>query len=99
MSRDQRMRDNWALLHALEEAGKRGAPVAVCFNLVRPKPRPRNACRLAPACRSRMHSLSTRGAPPCCHAAATHATPCKASPCAMRAPARPPTNPPPPHPS
>jgi deoxyribodipyrimidine photolyase len=35
MSRDQRMRDNWALLHALEEAGKRSAPAAVAFNLVR----------------------------------------------------------------
>lgn len=34
MSRDQRMRDNWALLHALEQAGKKGAPVAVAFNLV-----------------------------------------------------------------
>jgi hypothetical protein len=34
MSRDQRMRDNWALLHALEEAGKRSAPAAVAFNLV-----------------------------------------------------------------
>ncbi|GBF93049.1 CPD photolyase [Raphidocelis subcapitata] len=33
MSRDQRMRDNWALLHALEEAGKRSAPAAVAFNL------------------------------------------------------------------
>jgi hypothetical protein len=36
MSRDQRMRDNWALLHALEQAGKKGAPAAVAFNLVRP---------------------------------------------------------------
>ncbi|KAI8472372.1 MAG: class II photolyase [Monoraphidium minutum] len=34
MSRDQRMRDNWALLHALEQAGARGAPTAVAFNLV-----------------------------------------------------------------
>lgn len=34
MSRDQRMRDNWALLHALEQAGKKGAPAAVAFNLV-----------------------------------------------------------------
>jgi hypothetical protein len=34
MSRDQRMRDNWALLHALEEAGRRSAPAAVAFNLV-----------------------------------------------------------------
>ena len=28
------MRDNWALLHAIEQAGKTGAPVAVVFNLV-----------------------------------------------------------------
>ena len=34
MSRDQRMLDNWALLHAIEQAGKTGAPVAVVFNLV-----------------------------------------------------------------
>ena len=34
MSRDQRMRDNWALLHSIEQAGKTGAPVAVVFNLV-----------------------------------------------------------------
>lgn len=34
MSRDQRMRDNWALLHALEQASKSGAPTAVAFNLV-----------------------------------------------------------------
>ena len=35
MSRDQRVRDNWALLHAAEAAAKRGVPVAVAFNLVR----------------------------------------------------------------
>lgn len=35
MSRDQRVRDNWALLHAAAEASKRGVPVAVAFNLVR----------------------------------------------------------------
>lgn len=35
MSRDQRMRDNWALLHALEVARANGAPAAVAFNLVR----------------------------------------------------------------
>ena len=35
MSRDQRMQDNWALLHACEQAAKSGAPVAVAFNLVR----------------------------------------------------------------
>jgi deoxyribodipyrimidine photo-lyase len=34
MSRDQRVRDNWALLHAAAEASKRGVPVAVAFNLV-----------------------------------------------------------------
>ena len=34
MSRDQRMRDNWALLHALEQAKQSGAPTAVAFNLV-----------------------------------------------------------------
>lgn len=34
MSRDQRMRDNWALLYALEAAAKTGAPCAVAFNLV-----------------------------------------------------------------
>ena len=36
MSRDQRVRDNWALLHAAEVAAQRGVPVAVAFNLVRP---------------------------------------------------------------
>lgn len=35
MSRDQRVRDNWALLHAAELAAQNGAPVAVAFNLVR----------------------------------------------------------------
>jgi len=35
MSRDQRARDNWALLHAAELAVKSCAPVAVVFNLVR----------------------------------------------------------------
>ena len=34
MSRDQRMRDNWALLYALEQASKNKAAVAVAFNLV-----------------------------------------------------------------
>jgi hypothetical protein len=28
------MADNWALLHALEQAGTKQAPVAVAFNLV-----------------------------------------------------------------
>jgi len=35
MSRDQRMADNWALIHAAETAVKAGSPVAVAFNLVR----------------------------------------------------------------
>jgi deoxyribodipyrimidine photo-lyase len=34
MSRDQRVRDNWALLHACATANKSGVPVAVAFNLV-----------------------------------------------------------------
>jgi deoxyribodipyrimidine photo-lyase len=34
MSRDQRVRDNWALLYACQQASKNGAPVAVAFNLV-----------------------------------------------------------------
>lgn len=34
MSRDQRMRDNWALLYALEKAAEQEAPCAVAFNLV-----------------------------------------------------------------
>lgn len=34
MSRDQRVRDNWALLYACQQASKSGAPVAVAFNLV-----------------------------------------------------------------
>lgn len=34
MSRDQRVCDNWALLHACEAAARSGAPVAVAFNLV-----------------------------------------------------------------
>eukprot|EP00891_Asterochloris_glomerata_P000939 jgi/Astpho2/939/Aster-00776 len=34
MSRDQRVQDNWALLHAAEQAAKSGAGVAVAFNLV-----------------------------------------------------------------
>ena len=36
MSRDQRVHDNWALIHACEQASKTGAPVAVAFNLARP---------------------------------------------------------------
>ena len=39
MSRDQRVRDNWALLHTIEQAGKTGAPVGVVFNLVRLRPK------------------------------------------------------------
>jgi deoxyribodipyrimidine photo-lyase len=34
MSRDQRSRDNWALLYAAQAAQERGQKVAVCFNLV-----------------------------------------------------------------
>ncbi|GAB4814126.1 hypothetical protein N2152v2_001172 [Parachlorella kessleri] len=34
MSRDQRVADNWALIHACEVAAKQGQPVAVAFNLV-----------------------------------------------------------------
>ena len=34
MSRDQRMKGNWALLHACEKAAESGSPVAVAFNLV-----------------------------------------------------------------
>lgn len=43
MSRDQRMKDNWALLHAFELAAESGGSVAVAFNLVRDQ----CACRLA----------------------------------------------------
>lgn len=34
MSRDQRVKDNWALLYACEVAARSGSPVAVAFNLV-----------------------------------------------------------------
>lgn len=34
MSRDQRMKDNWALIYALEQAEAAGTNVAVVFNLV-----------------------------------------------------------------
>ncbi|CAI0413918.1 unnamed protein product, partial [Linum tenue] len=33
MFRDQRHRDNWALIHAVDQANKRNVPVAVAFNL------------------------------------------------------------------
>ncbi|XP_043715541.1 deoxyribodipyrimidine photo-lyase [Telopea speciosissima] len=33
MFRDQRMRDNWALIHAIDQANKSNVPVAVAFNL------------------------------------------------------------------
>ena len=36
MSRDQRVQDNWAFLHAAEVASKTKSPVAVVFNLVGP---------------------------------------------------------------
>lgn len=34
MSRDQRVVDNWALIHACEVAASKGVPVAVAFNVV-----------------------------------------------------------------
>lgn len=34
MSRDQRVDDNWALLHAVEVAAQATSPLAVCFSLV-----------------------------------------------------------------
>lgn len=34
MSRDQRVDDNWAMMHAMHEAHSRGAPVCVAFSLV-----------------------------------------------------------------
>ena len=34
MSRDQRVRDNWALLHAAQSAHGAGRPLAVVFNLL-----------------------------------------------------------------
>lgn len=33
MFRDQRLRDNWALIHAVDLANRTNAPVAVVFNL------------------------------------------------------------------
>ncbi|KAK3041036.1 hypothetical protein RJ639_026833 [Escallonia herrerae] len=33
MFRDQRLRDNWALIHAVDQANKANVPVAVVFNL------------------------------------------------------------------
>nr|GLL49278.1 deoxyribodipyrimidine photo-lyase [Ipomoea trifida] len=33
MFRDQRVRDNWALIHAVDQANKANVPVAVAFNL------------------------------------------------------------------
>ncbi|KAJ0014422.1 hypothetical protein Pint_19883 [Pistacia integerrima] len=33
MFRDQRLRDNWALIHAVDQANKNNVPVAVAFNL------------------------------------------------------------------
>lgn len=35
MSRDQRVKDNWALLYACEVAERSGSSVVVAFNLVR----------------------------------------------------------------
>ncbi|MCO5569327.1 hypothetical protein L7F22_023039 [Adiantum nelumboides] len=34
MSRDQRSRDNWALLYAAQQARQQGSPLCVAFNLV-----------------------------------------------------------------
>ena len=33
MFRDQRLRDNWALIHAIDQANKANVPVALAFNL------------------------------------------------------------------
>ncbi|KAJ4839293.1 DNA photolyase phr1 [Turnera subulata] len=33
MFRDQRVRDNWALIHAVDQANRKNVPVAVAFNL------------------------------------------------------------------
>lgn len=33
MFRDQRLRDNWALIHAVDQANKSNVPVAIAFNL------------------------------------------------------------------
>ena len=33
MFRDQRLKDNWALIHAIDQANKANVPVAVAFNL------------------------------------------------------------------
>ena len=33
MFRDQRVKDNWALMHAVDEANRAKVPVAVAFNL------------------------------------------------------------------
>lgn len=33
MFRDQRLKDNWALIHAVDQANKANVPIAVAFNL------------------------------------------------------------------
>lgn len=33
MFRDQRLRDNWALIHAIHQANQREVPIAIAFNL------------------------------------------------------------------
>lgn len=33
MFRDQRLKDNWALIHAVDQANKANVPVAIAFNL------------------------------------------------------------------
>nr|XP_029119713.1 deoxyribodipyrimidine photo-lyase isoform X1 [Elaeis guineensis] len=63
MFRDQRSRDNWALLHAAHLAARSAAPVAVAFNLFHPRFLGAHARQLAFMLRSlrllhlRLHSL------------------------------------------
>ena len=33
MFRDQRLKDNWALIHAVDQANKANVPIAIAFNL------------------------------------------------------------------
>lgn len=33
MFRDQRVKDNWALIHAVDQANKANVPIAIAFNL------------------------------------------------------------------
>ncbi|OMP11018.1 hypothetical protein CCACVL1_00724 [Corchorus capsularis] len=34
MVRDQRVKDNWALIHAVDQANKANVPIVVAFNLL-----------------------------------------------------------------